>query len=122
MLTAKKRIFCEEYIKCYNATEAYHRAYPNANRKTCGHEGHMMLKKPEVQEYIAELRQMYLDALCVDGNRILEKLAEIAFSDKEDKDYNATAKLKALDLLQKQLNLQNQKVEVKQDSIEVEIK
>jgi hypothetical protein len=39
------------------------------------------------------------------------KLAEIAFADKEDEAYGPTSQLKALDLLQKQLGVQHQKIE-----------
>lgn len=41
----------------------------------------------------------------------MEELTTIAFAAKGDKDYNANAKLKALDLLQKQLGLQTQKIQ-----------
>ena len=42
---------------------------------------------------------------------VMSKLAEIAFSEKGDSDYTTKDKLKALDLLQKQLGLQKQKLE-----------
>ena len=42
--------------------------------------------------------------------RVANKLAQIAFAEKGDESYNATAQLKALDLLQKQLGLQQQTI------------
>jgi len=39
------------------------------------------------------------------------KLAEIAFAPGNDENYGATSQLKALDLLQKQLGIQHQKIE-----------
>ena len=36
----------------------------------------------------------------------------MAFAEKEDPIYNSNVKLKAMDLLQKQLSLQNQKIDV----------
>jgi len=39
------------------------------------------------------------------------KLAEIAFAPGNDENYGPTSQLKALDLLQKQLGIQHQKIE-----------
>ena len=39
------------------------------------------------------------------------RLSDIAFADKEDEYYTISAQIKALDLLQKQLGLQHQKIE-----------
>ena len=46
----------------------------------------------------------------INAERIALKLAEIAFADKKDESYSPQAQLKALDLLQKQFGLQNQKI------------
>lgn len=122
MLTEQKKLFCRYYITNYNATKSYQQAYPKASYKTCQENGCKLLKTAEVKAYIDELRKEQFEALRIDAIRIAEKLAEIAFAEKGDEYYRSTDQLKALDLLQKQLNLQNQKLEVKQDTIEVEIK
>lgn len=122
MLTEQKKLFCRYYITNYNATKSYQQAYPKASYKTCQERGSKLLKEDEVKQYIDDLRKEHFDELKIDAIRVAEKLAEIAFAQKGDEYYNSQAQLKALDLLQKQLNLQNQKVEVKQDTIEVEIK
>jgi len=49
-LTAKRQVFIEEYLRCWNATEAARRAryaYP-------GRQGHRLLKNVEIQELIKE--------------------------------------------------------------------
>lgn len=114
-LTAKQKAFCEEYVKNgYNATRAYQTAYEvsyeSAKVAACG-----VFKKPHVKEYIAELQQEAFQAAAISAERVALKLAEIAFAEKDDENYAASAQLKALDLLQKQLGLQTQKVDAKID-------
>lgn len=109
-LNAKQKMFCEEYVaNGYNATKAYMATHPDAKD---GRNSHRMLKNQEVRDYIYEIQKDRFEALNVCAERVAEKLAEIAFAPKGDVDYNATAQLKALDLLQKQLGLQQQKMEV----------
>lgn len=110
-LTRKERNFCEEYVRNGgNASRAYFFAYEttieNARKEYC-----KVFRKPRVKEYIKALQQAEFEAACINAERIGLKLAEIAFADKGDDYYGATAQLKALDLLQKQLGLQTQKVE-----------
>ena len=111
-LTAKEKEFCEEYVRNGgNASRAYFHAYDtssieNARKMYC-----KVFRKPEVKEYIADLQKEAFAAACISAERVALKLAEIAFADKGDTDYTATSQLKALDLLQKQLGLQHQKIE-----------
>lgn len=110
-LTKKEKEFCEEYIRngC-NASRAYFHAYDttieNARKQYC-----KVFRKQEVKEYIAALQKEAFEAACINAERVALKLGDIAFADKEDEIYNVTAQLKALDLLQKQLGLQHQKIE-----------
>ena len=110
-LTKKERAFCEEYIQLeYNATKAYLAAY-GGTYETANAQGYRKLRKPEIKEYINELQKDAFEAACINAERVILKLSEIAFSVKGDEYYNATAQLKALDLIQKQLGLQQQKIE-----------
>lgn len=111
-LTKKEKAFCEEYVAngC-NASQAYFKVYDtscieNARKAYC-----KTFRKPEVKAYIAELQQEAFERACISAERVALKLAEIAFAEKGDEVYNATAQLKALDLIQKQLGLQHQKIE-----------
>lgn len=110
-LTKKEKIFCEEYVEngC-NASRAYCAAYgcsiEDARKRYC-----KTFRKPEIKEYIAQLQKEAFAAACISAERVALKLGEIAFSEKNDEFYNAAAQLKALDLLQKQLGLQKQKIE-----------
>ena len=110
-LTKKERAFCEEYVaNGGNASRAYCLIYgcsiEDARKRYC-----KTFRKPEIKEYIAELQKEAFAAACISAERVALKLADIAFADKGDEHYNATAQLKALDLLQKQLGLQHQKIE-----------
>lgn len=110
-LTKKEKAFCEEYVlNGGNATEAYLKAYQCAY-STAHSTGCRLLKKPLVNDYITELQKEAFKAACITAERVALKLADIAFAAKEDKEYNANSQLKALDLLQKQLGLQHQKIE-----------
>ena len=110
-LTKKELAFCEEYIaNGYNASRAYEKAYgcsiEDARKRYC-----KTFRKPEVKEYIEALQKEAFAQACVNAERVALKLTEIAFSNKDDEYYTPSAQLKALDLLQKQLGLQTQKVE-----------
>lgn len=119
-LNSQSKAFCEEYVaNGYKATEAYMIAYPNSSRESARRSSSKVLLKPEIKQYIKEIQRERFEALNISADRIAEKLAEIAFADKKDTDYTATSQLKALDLLQKQLGLQSQKMELngKQDIV-----
>lgn len=110
-LTKKEKAFCEEYvINGGSATKAYLTAYECAP-STASTAGWKLLKRDGVKEYIAELQKEAFAAACISAERVALKLADIAFSEKGDENYNASAQLKALDLLQKQLGVQTQKIE-----------
>lgn len=112
-LTAKQKLFCEEYVaNGYKPQEAYRAIFPDATDATVRSNTYVMLKRPEVKEYIQQIQKERFEALNISAERIAEKLAEIAFSAKNDEDYTASSQLKALDLLQKQMGLQNQKMEI----------
>lgn len=118
-LTKKEKAFCEEYVQngC-RASTAYATIYgccfEDARKRYC-----KTFRKPEVKEYIASLQKEAFDAACITAERVALKLAEIAFADKDDEVYGAASQLKALDLIQKQLGLQHQKLEadVKSDIV-----
>lgn len=110
-LTRKEKAFCEEYVlNGGNASRAYSMAYEctieDARKRYC-----KTFRKPEVKEYIVALQKEAFAAACITAERVALRLSDIAFADKDDEYYNISAQLKALDLLQKQLGLQHQKVE-----------
>jgi phage terminase small subunit len=110
-LTAKEKKFAEEYVRnSGNATQAYLFAY-ECSYDTAHKEGWRVLKRDGVKEYVTALQKEAFNAACINAERVALKLAEIAFADKEDEAYGPSSQLKALDLLQKQLGLQHQKID-----------
>lgn len=110
-LTNKEKAFCEEYVvNGGNASRAYQFAYgcsiEDARKRYC-----KTYRKPEIKEYITALQKEAFAAACITAERVALKLADIAFAEKDDEYYGAVSQLKALDLLQKQLGLQHQKIE-----------
>lgn len=108
----KKERFCLEYVSNgYNATQAYLEAYNNSSTGSAGCNASRLMKDPFVIKRIDELiHEKYL-SLHINADRIAEKLAEMAFAAKDDEVYGPSVALKALDMLQKQLGLQKQKID-----------
>ena len=110
-LTNKEKAFCEEYVlNGGNASRAYKKAYgcciEDARKRYC-----KTFRKPEIKEYIREMQKVAFDNACITAERVALRLSDIAFATKGDEIYNTSSQLKALDLLQKQLGLQHQKLE-----------
>ena len=74
------------------------------------------MRREHIQKYIQYLQKERLAMLGVTAERVLEELAGIAFSDKKDEYIGCGNKLKAIDLMQKQMGIQKQniKAEVEQ--------
>ena len=110
-LTKKEKAFCEAYVlESLSATKAYQKAY-DCEYTTASAAGYKMLKKEHIREYIEALQKEAFAAACISAEKVALKLSEIAFAAKDDEHYGAANQLKALDLLQKQLGLQHQKIE-----------
>lgn len=82
-LTDKQRLFCIYYIRCFNATKAYQKAYK------CSHEsamsaGSRLLRKQNVQEEIKKLKQSKLNREMLKEEDIFQKYMDIAFADITD--------------------------------------
>lgn len=131
-LTQRNKVFAQEYIaNGYNATAAYIAATNLTKEEVYGDKKKQisatnsacaMLKKPEVREYIDELQKERFENLHINADRIATELATMAFSPIGG-DVSENGKLRALELLQKQLGLQNQKIEanIKETIIEVTV-
>lgn len=115
-MNAKQELFINEYLtNGFNASQAYLKVFKCA-KSSASALGARYFNQPEVKEEVYKRQKELFEALSINAERIAAELAEIAFAPKGDKDYNTTAKLKALDLLQKQLSLQNQNVTAKVES------
>ena len=117
-LNEKQRKFCELYVSNgYKQGEAYLEAYGLTDMDSARAGACRILKNQKIREYITQLQKEAFEAQCINAERVATKLAEIAFAQKDDQYYTAPNQLKALDLLQKQLGLQNQKIEMSSQDI-----
>lgn len=98
----------------YNQTAAYNAIYPSQGRnaRTLSTAASKFFHNPRVMKYKEERLQELYDEANINAQAIALRLAGIAYD--TDKD-NLSASLKALDLLQKQLGLQNKNVNIDAD-------
>lgn len=82
-LTDKQRLFCLHYVKCFNATKAYQKAY-GCSYETAMTEGCTSLRKPKIRDEIQRLKQNRLNREMLDESDIFQKYMDIAFADITD--------------------------------------
>lgn len=107
-LTVIQRRFLQEYIKDYNGARAYMRACPDVNYDSAKATAYIILKKPEAHAYLDQLEKEKFQELRINAEHIATELAKIAFMDDEA---SKKDKMRAIELLQKQLGLQSQKIQ-----------
>lgn len=82
-LTDKQRLFCIRYIRCFNATKAYQKAY-GVDYNTAVVNGPRLLGNARISEEITRLKQVRLSREMLDEHDIFQKYMDIAFSDITD--------------------------------------
>ena len=118
-LTAKERAFCEQYVKSYNAYQAYLDVY-KCKTDTAKSAGWKLLYRPAIVEYIKELQkalvERYVDASAI----ILEQLMDDIIYKDENGEHSPTW-LKSVDLAQKQLGLQKLKADIQAENTVINV-
>ena len=82
-LTDKQQLFCIYYIRCFNATKAYQKAY-GCDYVSAMQNGSRMLRNDKVKEEILRLKQERLNREFLSEEDIFQKYMDIAFSDITD--------------------------------------
>ena len=82
-LTDKQRLFCIYYIKYFNATKAYQKAY-NSSYIVANSEGYKLLVNPCIKSEIEKLKQHKLNQVMLSEEDIFQRYMDIAFSDITD--------------------------------------
>jgi len=82
-LTEKQRLFCLYYVRCFNATKSYQKAYE------CGYdvanaEGYKLLVNPCIRREIQRMKQNRLNREMLSEHDIFQKYMDIAFADITD--------------------------------------
>lgn len=81
-MTDRQKLFCQQYLIDWNATQAAIRA--GYSKKTAGKKGPDMLKVPRIKEYLDKAKAMIFAEAKVEQSRIIEELASIAFVNPRD--------------------------------------
>lgn len=82
-LTEKQKLFCIYYIRCFNATKAYQKAY-KCSYNTANVEGYKTLVKPSIKAEISELKKNKFNRVMLSEDDIFQKYIDIAFADITD--------------------------------------
>ena len=82
-LTEKQRLFCIYYLKYFNATKAYRKAYGCAY-STAMVEGSRALRNPKIATEIDRLKEEQTSEIKIGIQDILQKYIDIAFADITD--------------------------------------
>ena len=119
-LTAKERAFCEQYVKSYNAYQAYLDVY-KCKPDTAKSAGWKLLYRPAIVEYIKKLQQALVDRYADASAIILEELMNDIIYRDADGNHSPTW-LKSVDLAQKQLGLQKLKADIQAQNTVINVR
>lgn len=82
-LTDKQKMFCLYYLKYFNITKAYMKAF-GVNAYTARVEGHRLMKKPIIKGEIDRMKEETFHELRLDVNDLVQKYIDIALADITD--------------------------------------
>lgn len=82
-LTDKQMLFCLLYIRCFNATKAYQKAY-GSSYSTAMQNGCKLLRNTKIKEEIEKLHQDRLNRFFFAEEDLFRKYMDIAFADIKD--------------------------------------
>lgn len=82
-LTDKQRLFCLYYIRCFNATKAYQKAY-GCSYETALTNGSALLGNTRIKNTIQRLKKNRLNREMLSEEDIFQKYMDIAFADITD--------------------------------------
>lgn len=82
-LTDKQRLFCIHYVRCFNATKAYQKAY-NVDYTTAAAISYRMLENDGVKNEITRLKKERLNREFFSETDVFQRYMDIAFADMND--------------------------------------
>lgn len=98
--------FVEYYLIDGNATEAYHKAYPDSSICAASVSGHKLLKKTNIQDAIQKGREKLAKKILVTKEDIIKDLLDIKNLHKDGNSNQSSTSIKALELITKMLGFQ----------------
>lgn len=82
-LNDRQRLFCLHYVRCFNATKAYQKAY-GCSYETAMTNGASLLRNTQIRDEINHLKQNRLNRELLSEDDLFQKYMDIAFSDMTD--------------------------------------
>ncbi|KOY81298.1 terminase small subunit [Lysinibacillus macroides] len=82
-LNDKQLLFCMYYVKYFNATKAYQKAY-QCDYITANRNAYRLMVNEGIKEEIMRLKQQLADSVMLDARDVLQKYIDIAFADITD--------------------------------------
>ena len=82
-LTEKQRLFCLYYVRCFNATKAYQKAY-GCDYTTAMVNGCKLLSNPKIQTHIQSIKDAKIKQSMYTAEDYFQKMMDIAYSDVTD--------------------------------------
>ncbi len=82
-LTDKQRLFCIYYIRCFNATKAYQKAY-GVDYATAASIGYRLLENDGVKNEIMRLKKRRLNREMLSEEDVVQRYIDIAYADIND--------------------------------------
>ena len=77
-MTEKQKRFCDEYLICLNATQAYLKAYPNCKKDSSADaSARKLLGKARIQEYIKKRMEEKDSSLIASQDEVLQTLTRV---------------------------------------------
>ncbi len=102
-IKAKQKKFCLEYLKDFNALRAARRAgYSEASAKASSY---LLLKDPSIRQYLKSLKIENVEKAQLTVEDVLSEIQAIAFAIADGELIKTTDKLKALELLGRNLGM-----------------
>lgn len=83
-LNDRQKLFCIYYVKSFNATQSYMKAYESCTKETAYVNSCKLLSKAKIREEIQKLREAKLHQIAVNEADMVEYHMRIAFSDMGD--------------------------------------
>lgn len=76
-MTEKQKVFCIEYLKDFNGTEAYLRAYPGVTRRTANVNAARLLATDQISNYLSLEREKLLKKVRIKTEDVLRDLIAV---------------------------------------------
>lgn len=119
-LKPEHRLFIEYYLSNgYNMSQAYKSAYPNCTIETARVNGCRLMKTQRIKDEISARVNLIVGTPEQLREKVLLKLANMAFANKDDEFYPHAAQSKAIDMLNKLSGGYTEKIEITNKTIVV---